>query len=69
MIDHVRKATWKVKTFRLHVSGDFYSATYTRKWLDIIKVFPGVQFYAYTRSFRVETIRPALEELRALQNM
>jgi hypothetical protein len=69
MIAHIQQATRKVKVFRIHVSGDFYSATYTRKWVQIIKALPSVQFYAYTRSWRVETIRAALEELRALQNM
>ena len=49
--------------------GDFYSAPYTRKWIQIVQALPDVQFYTNTRSWRVETIRPALEELRALPNM
>jgi hypothetical protein len=69
MTRHIQKATQKTKTFRIHVAGDFYSSTYTRKWIAIVQALPDVQFYAYTRSSRVETIRPALEELRALQNM
>jgi hypothetical protein len=69
MIAHIQQATRKVKVFRIHVSGDFYSAAYTRKWIQIVKALPEVQFYAYTRSWRVETIKPALEELRTLPNM
>ena len=69
MIGHIQQATRKVKVFRIHVSGDFYSATYIRKWIQIVKALPEVRFYAYTRSWRVKTIKPALEELRALPNM
>jgi hypothetical protein len=69
MIGHIQQTTRKVKTFRIHVAGDFYSASYTRKWIAIVKALPDIQFYAYTRSWRVETIKPALEELRALPNI
>jgi hypothetical protein len=69
MIGHIQKATQKTKTFRIHVSGDFYSATYVRKWIAIVQALPGVQFYGYTRSWRVETISPALEQLRTLPHM
>jgi hypothetical protein len=69
MIGHIQQATRKVKVFRIHVSGDFYSATYTRKWIAIVQALPDVQFYAYTRSWRVASIRPTLEELHALPNI
>jgi hypothetical protein len=69
MIGHIQQATRKTRVFRIHASGDFYSAPYTRKWIQIVQALPDVQFYTYTRSWRVETIRPALEELRTLPNM
>jgi hypothetical protein len=69
MIGHIQQATRKTKTFRIHVAGDFYSATYTRKWIAIVQALPDVQFYTYTRSWRVASIRPTLEELHALPNI
>lgn len=54
-----------VLVLRLHVAGDFYDAEYTRKWIAIVKCSPRVRFYAYTRSWRVASIAPALEELAA----
>lgn len=35
---------------RIHDSGDFYSVEYVDKWIQIIRSFPEVQFYAYTKS-------------------
>jgi hypothetical protein len=69
MIGHIQQVTRKVKVFRIHVSGDFYSSTYVRKWIAIVQALPDVQFYAYTRSWRVASIRPTLEELHALPNI
>lgn len=37
--------------FRLAWSGDFFSPHYALAWLKVIKDFPQVQFWAYTRSF------------------
>lgn len=36
--------------FRLHWAGDFFSEDYTKAWADIIKEFPAVTFWVYTRS-------------------
>lgn len=52
-----------VLVLRLHVAGDFYDAEYTRKWIAIVKRSPRVRFFGYTRSWRVASIVPALEEL------
>jgi len=41
----------QAKLFRLHTSGDFYSAEYARKWLEIAKALPDVHFYAYTKAW------------------
>lgn len=40
----------KLKAFRIHDSGDFYSASYFNLWKRIIEALPEVQFYAYTKS-------------------
>lgn len=54
---------------RVHVSGDFYSAGYARKWLEVVRSCPKTTFYWYTRSWRVAKIRPVLEEMAALPNV
>jgi hypothetical protein len=58
-----------VIVLRLHVSGDFASAEYARKWLDIFKQCPKVRFYAYTRSYRIPDIADVLAQMAALQNV
>ena len=37
------------KKFRIHWDGDFFNDTYTQAWSNIIKKFPDIQFWAYTR--------------------
>lgn len=37
--------------FRLHTSGDFFSLEYAEAWAEVMKKFPNVRFWAYTRSF------------------
>lgn len=58
-----------IRTLRLHASGDFYSATYVEKWIKIAKARPDVAFFAYTRSWRVPEILPALRKLAKLRNV
>jgi len=53
---------------RIHVSGDFQSEAYTDSWLQIAQKRPHCQFFAYTRSWNVASILPALERLRTLEN-
>ncbi len=53
----------EVEVVRIHTGGDFYSSAYTRKWLRIIRRLPHVRFYAYTRSWRHDSIRPVLEAM------
>lgn len=55
--------------FRIHVSGDFYSVEYIEKWKQIAKARPDVQFYNYTRSWRIEKLWFAIMELNALRNV
>jgi hypothetical protein len=59
----------RVHTLRVHVSGDFFSAEYARKWLRIARRCPRTTFYAYTRSWRVAEVATALEELAAEPNV
>lgn len=37
--------------FRIHWDGDFFSRDYATAWANVIRLFPAVQFWVYTRSF------------------
>ncbi len=39
----------KTLVIRVHDSGDFYSKDYFETWLGIIRAFPQVKFYSYTK--------------------
>ena len=39
----------RVKTLRIHDSGDFYSPQYMLQWFKIAEMLPNVTFYAYTK--------------------
>lgn len=39
----------KLRAFRIHDSGDFFSLSYTLWWIGIMEALPNVQFYAYTK--------------------
>lgn len=54
---------------RLHISGDFTSERYIDGWTDLLSRNPHVTVWAYTRSWRVPALLPALERLRALPNV
>jgi hypothetical protein len=43
----------KAAIIRIHSSGDFYSREYISKWFTIMESLPHVQFYAYTKSFKM----------------
>lgn len=51
------------KVVRIHGAGDFYSNEYVAKWTAIVRAHPGVTFYAYTRSWTLPDMVPAIEEL------
>ena len=38
------------KMFRIHWDGDFFSLEYTRAWAQVVRSYPDVQFWAYTRN-------------------
>lgn len=54
---------------RIHVAGDFYSAEYIARWTAIAQACPDTTFYAYTRSWRVAEMVPALETLAQQGNV
>lgn len=54
---------------RLHISGDFSSVRYIDGWQQLLARHPEVRVWAYTRSWRVPALLPALERLRALPNV
>lgn len=41
------------KKVRIHDSGDFFSVEYFFAWLEIIKHYPDIYFYAYTKQIRM----------------
>lgn len=58
-----------ITSFRIHVSGDFYSIEYIESWIKICSSFSNIQFWAYTRSWNVRTLIASLEKLRNLSNV
>ena len=40
----------KKQYFRLHMGGDFFNEEYTRAWAYVMKEWPSVKFWGYTRS-------------------
>lgn len=43
----------KLEKVRIHDSGDFYNKEYLYKWIEIAKVFPKIEFYAYTKRVKL----------------
>jgi len=58
-----------VQLFRVHASGDFYDAPYTRKWFEIVSQASWCEFWTYTRSWQLKRMRKALIALKDLPNM
>ena len=52
MIEEIKNKR-RLKYFRIHADGDFYSIGYIKKWLAIMKACPDSQFYAYTKSHKL----------------
>jgi hypothetical protein len=55
--------------FRIHVSGDFFCASYIEGWAEICSAFPQTRFWGYTRSWSLPELLAPLEQLRALSNV
>jgi hypothetical protein len=58
-----------VRILRVHASGEFYSAEYTDKWIEIAKQNQRVLFFAYTRSWSDPTVLARLCEYAKLPNV
>lgn len=54
---------------RLKVGGDFGSEEEISLWVRVLKAFPKVQFWGYTRAWRVEALQTAITRLRDQPNM
>lgn len=52
----IAKALQKIDAVRIHESGDFYNQTYLEAWYNIARDWPGITFYAYTKSFHLNFI-------------
>ncbi len=46
------------KAFRIHWDGDFFSIDYAKAWAEVVRSYPDVQFWVYTRSFRTVNVLP-----------
>lgn len=57
------------RLLRIHVSGDFDTVAYIDAWTAALAARPDVTAWAYTRSWRMPELLPALEQLRALPNV
>lgn len=57
------------RVMRVHVAGDFYDEEYVRKWHAIAERNRRTLFFLYTRSWRDESIFPALVSLSTLTNI
>jgi len=68
-IDKVPPIPVECELLRIHVSGDFDTVRYIKQWINRLTERPDVTAWAYTRSWRVPELLPALERLRALPNM
>lgn len=44
----------KIKTIRVHESGDFFKQSYLNDWYELARMFPEFTFYAYTKSFYLD---------------
>lgn len=54
---------------RIHVSGDFTTVSYIDSWTAALEEREDVRMWGYTRSWRVPSLLPSLELLRALPNV
>lgn len=49
--------------FRIHWDGDFFSEDYTLAWAEVIRAFPDVKFWAYTRSLSLAPLLKGIDNL------
>jgi hypothetical protein len=65
----IQKLPEKIKIFRWHVGGDWASIKYMYKAIQVMKRNPTIQFYSYTKNWRVPCWLPHLEILHKVPNM
>lgn len=53
---------------RLHDSGDFFSPTYYRAWLQVVEALPDIVFYGYTKSLPLLDWKLHPSNLRLVQS-
>lgn len=58
----------KARVVRIHVAGDFYSAAYAGKWLEVIRACPDTVFVLYTRSWRKKPILAVIGKIARQPN-
>lgn len=69
MNDDVPPIPEDCRLLRLHISGDFDTKDYILNWYRRIVERPDITVWAYTRSWRVPELLPALELMRALPHV
>jgi hypothetical protein len=57
------------KIIRIHVSGDFSTQEYICNWVYLVRRYPDVRFFGYTRSWRVDDLYGWLLVLRNEPNV
>lgn len=51
------------KAFRIHWDGDFFSRDYAIAWAEVVRYFPDVKFWVYTRSFDIVDVIAGIDNL------
>jgi hypothetical protein len=59
----------KIHDFRWHVSGDIMDVPYARMIMRIAEYFPRINFWVYTRSYRIPEIATVLNTLETYDNV
>ena len=54
---------------RLHVAGDFFDSAYVYAWIRLMTDNPNIQFFTYTRAWRMPEMSESLHALAELPNM
>src|SRR6516162_9609523 len=52
------------KLFRIHDSGDFFSAAYANAWYEVCRQLPDIRFWAPTRAWQLPTSTNAVDGLK-----
>jgi len=58
----------EVKVVRLHTAGEFHSVRYVRQWLKVIAWLPQVNFFTYTRCWRIPALKHVIDDMAECPN-